>query len=62
MKWLNEEYEPTDANIYSAECSICRSIAIAYGRVPLSYQFCPCCGEPVEKEAKNDDGKSLQKM
>lgn len=48
MKWINEEYEPTDSNVYSAECSNCRFISIAYGEVALNYQFCPNCGEPAE--------------
>ena len=60
MKWINEEYELTDSNIYSAECSCCGCVAIAYGRV--NYNYCPQCGkaaEKEEKEVKNDDGKSL---
>lgn len=48
MNWINEQYEPTDSNVYSAECSNCHFISIAYGEVTLNYQFCPNCSERAE--------------
>lgn len=60
MKWLNEEYEEYENNsYYSALCSNCQFIATFVGSVSKYYEYCPCCGEQVEKEEKEVENNVL---
>ena len=60
MKWLNEEYEDTNS-LYYAECSNCGCHSAYFSKITKNYEFCPFCGEQVEKEEKEVEKTEIEK-